>query len=67
MRDPLTFTPFTSFDSRTKEKEDVPPPQLLSQRVGFLLLLLPPPLLGLLYLHMPGSGTNQRAAWDALN
>lgn len=26
MRDPLTFTPFTSFDSRTKEKEDVPPP-----------------------------------------
>lgn len=43
------------------------PPWLLSQHAGFLLLLLPPPFPGLLYLHMPGSGTNQRAAWDALN
>lgn len=25
MRDPLTFTPFTSFDSGTKGKEDGPP------------------------------------------
>lgn len=45
--------------------EEGRPPWLLSQCVEFLLF--PPPLPGLLYLHMPGSGTNQRAAWDALN
>lgn len=37
MRDLLTFTPFTSFDSRTQEKQ-AGPPRLLSQRAGF-----PPP------------------------
>ncbi|KAK9522351.1 hypothetical protein VZT92_018823 [Zoarces viviparus] len=49
-------------------REEGRPPWPLSQHEDFLLLLLlPPPLPGRLYLHMPGSGTNQRAAWGALN
>lgn len=52
MRDPVTFTLFTSCDSRTLEKKDVPPtpPWLMSQRISFLLLLLPLLLLLLLPL-----------------
>lgn len=47
--------------------EEGRPPGSGASALQFLLPPPPPPLSSLLYLHMPGSGTNQRAAWDALN